>query len=86
MRKTKKPNKAWILHFLGRLGDLMFAIAVALILSVIVQQPVVTVHVVGHPAYLTHELVSVENAVVTMLWAGVCFIAGCLFDRLGGKE
>ncbi len=86
MRKTKKPRKTWILHSLGRLGDLMFAIAVALILSVIVQQPVVTVHVVGHPAYLTHELSSVEDAVVTMFWSVCCFIAGCLFDRLGEKE
>ena len=60
---------------------MMFAVAVALLLSVIVNQPTIVVHVIGHPAYLTSQSESLEWIVIKLLLALFCLCLGIYFDK-----
>lgn len=82
MKITNKTVRSWFVFFLKRCGDMFFAIAVALFLSVIVNQPTVVVHVIGHPAYLTTEPESLERVYIKIAGALLCLCLGCLFDHL----
>lgn len=76
----------WLKHLapclLKRLGDMMFAVAVALLLSVAINQQTVVVHVIGHPAYVTSEDLTMVTIIVRLSLALVCLFLGCVFDSL----
>ena len=72
----------WVFSLLKRCGDMLLAVAVALLLSAIVNQPTVIVHVIGHPAYLTTEAESLERVVIKIAVALFCLCIGCIFDHL----
>ena len=71
----------WLPIICKRLGDMMFAVSLALILSVIVTEPKIIVHVIGHPAYLTTEPDSVETTVIKVIMILICFVLCCYFDK-----
>ncbi len=73
--------KQWLPCACKRLGDMMFAVSVALLLSVIVNQPTIVVHVIGHPAYLTSQPESLEWIVIKLLMALFCLCLGIYFDK-----
>lgn len=79
----KNPSlKHWAPCLLKRLGDMMFAVAVALLLSVAINQQTVVVHVIGHPAYVTSEDLTMLTIIVRLSLALVCLFLGCVFDSL----
>ena len=73
--------RSWFFCLLQRCGDVLFALAVALLLSAIVNQPTVIVHVIGHPAYLTTEVESPERVAIKIAAALFCLCIGSVFDH-----
>lgn len=82
MESKAKIAKKWAFCLLKRSGDMLFAVAVALLLSAIVNQPTVVVHVIGHPAYLTTEAESLERVVLKIVIALFCLCASSIFDHI----
>lgn len=78
---NQTKSKQWIPFACKRLGDMMFAVAVALLLSVIVNQPIIVVHVIGHPAYLTSQSESLVWIVIKLSLALICLCLGIYFDK-----
>lgn len=76
----KSPS--WLPIVYKRLGEVMFGVTLALVISVIVNSPTVVVHVIGHPAYITNEAESVDRIVIKTILALFCFVLGCFFDTL----
>ena len=82
MKITNKTVRSWFVFFLKRwILELLLTVWL-LFLSVIVNQPTVVVHVIGHPAYLTTEPESLERVYIKIAGALLCLCLGCLFDHL----
>ena len=82
MTAKTQTAKRWTFCLLKRSGDMLFAVAVALLLSAIVNQPTVVVHVIGHPGYLATEPEGLERVVLKIVIALFCLCTSAIFDHI----